>query len=99
MTVAAQGARYLCGLGCQGLLGVLLRTGGVGQGGAPAAKRGRTTLTNPRAGVSTWYGPIGGGVGALCVTWVLDEPCVVGDNNRDVGVPREMNGKRGRVSV
>src|SRR3954454_23820782 len=28
----------------------VLRAAGVGQGGAPAAKRGRTTLTNPRAG-------------------------------------------------
>jgi hypothetical protein len=28
-----------------------------------------------------------GGVGAPCVTWVLDERDVVGDNNRDLGVP------------
>jgi hypothetical protein len=31
--------------------------------------------------------PVGGGVGAPCVTWVLDECDVVGDNNRDLGVP------------
>ena len=33
-------------------------------------------------------GPADGGVGAPCVTWVLDERHVVGDNNRDLGVPR-----------
>jgi hypothetical protein len=33
---------------------------------------------------------VGGDVGALCVTWVLDERDVVGDNNRDVDVPREF---------
>ena len=33
-------------------------------------------------------GPADGGVGAPCVTWVLDERDVVGDNNRDLGVPR-----------
>jgi hypothetical protein len=38
--------------------------------------------------VQTWYGPADGGVGAPCVTWVLDERHVVGDNNRDLGVPR-----------
>jgi hypothetical protein len=41
---------------------------------------------------------VGGDVGALCVTWVLDERDVVGDNNRDVDVPREF-GKGDRVSV
>jgi hypothetical protein len=46
--------------------------------------------------VQTGYGPVGGGVGAPCVTWVLDERGVVGDNNRDLGVPL---GERGRVSV
>ena len=35
----------------------VLRAAGVGQGGAPAAKRGRTTLTNPRAGADwLWAG-------------------------------------------
>ena len=29
------------------------------------------------------YGPVDGGVGAPCVSWVLDERGVVGDNNRD----------------
>ncbi|MCA1671084.1 MAG: TIGR03032 family protein, partial [Actinobacteria bacterium] len=49
--------RYLCEPGCQGPPCGRLRTGGVGQGGAPAAKRGRTTLTNPRAGAdSIWAG-------------------------------------------
>ena len=44
--------------GCQGPLGAsVLRAAGVGQGGAPAAKRGRTTLTNPRAGAHwLWAG-------------------------------------------
>jgi hypothetical protein len=28
---------------------------------------------------------VGGGVGAPCVTWVLDERDVVSDNNRDLG--------------
>jgi hypothetical protein len=46
--------------------------------------------------VQTRYGPVGGGVGALGVTWVLDERHVVGDNNRDLDVPRW---ERGRVSV
>jgi CubicO group peptidase (beta-lactamase class C family) len=32
-----------------------LRAAGVGQGGAPAAQRGRTTLTNPRAGAGSWW--------------------------------------------
>jgi hypothetical protein len=41
---------------------------------------------------------VDGDVGALCVTWVLDERDVVGDNNRDVDVPREF-GKGDRVSV
>ena len=44
----------------------------------------------------TGYGPVDGGVGALCVSWVLDERDVVGDNNRDLDVPR---GERGRVIV
>lgn len=48
--------------------------------------------------VQTGYGPTGGGVEAPCVTWVLDERDVVGDNNLDLGVPRGR-GKRGRVSV
>jgi hypothetical protein len=53
----AGAARYLCGLVGQGPLGVVLRTAGVGQGGAPAAKRGPVTLTNPRAGAdSVWAG-------------------------------------------
>ena len=42
--------RYLCAVVRQGLLCERLRADGVGQGGAPAVKRGRTTLTNPRAG-------------------------------------------------
>ena len=42
-------------------------------------------------------GPVGGGVGAPCVTWVLDEQRVVGDNNRDRVSP--ASGERGRVSV
>ena len=50
-------ARYLCGSVCQGPLGAGLRAAGVGQGGAPGAKRGRTTLTNPRAGADwVWAG-------------------------------------------
>jgi len=49
--------RYLCGSVCQGPSGVGLRAAGVGQGGAPGAKRGRTTLTNPSAGAdSVWAG-------------------------------------------
>ena len=52
-----QSRRYLCEPGCQGPPCGRLRTGGVGQGGAPAAKRGRTTLTDPRAGAgSMWAG-------------------------------------------
>ncbi len=43
--------------------------------------------------MQTWYGPVGGGVGAPCVTWVLDEHDVVGDNNRDLGVPRERRAR------
>ena len=43
------------------------------------------------------YGPVGGGVGAPCVTWVLDERHVVGDNNRDRVSP--ANEERGRISV
>jgi len=35
-----------------------------------------------RGPVQTGYGPVGD-VGAPCVTWVLDEARVVGDNNRD----------------
>ena len=43
--------RYLFGLqGSRPCWRAVLRAAGVGQGGAPAAKRGRTTLTNPRAG-------------------------------------------------
>ena len=58
-----------------------LRGAGVGRGGAPAAKRGRTTLTNPRAGAdSLWAGRRGGGALRYLV---LDEAGVVGDNNRD----------------
>jgi hypothetical protein len=68
--IGCRSARHLCGLGCQGLLGV-----------------------------QTSYGPNRGGVGAPCVTLVLGEHRVVGDNNRDLDVPREINGKRGRVSV
>ena len=50
-------ARYLSGFEGQGPLRAALRAAGVGQGGAPAAKRGRTTLTNPRAGAdSVWAG-------------------------------------------
>ncbi len=46
----------------------------------PSARR--TTCLNPRL-VQAFYGPVGGGVGAPCVTWVLDEQRVVGDNDRD----------------
>ena len=44
--------------GCQGPLDASCSgAAGVGQGGAPAAKRGRTTLTNPRAGADwLWAG-------------------------------------------
>ena len=43
--------------GVKALFARRLRAAGVGQGGAPAAKRGRTTLTNPRAGAdSLWAG-------------------------------------------
>jgi hypothetical protein len=42
-------------------------------------------------------GPVGGGVGAPSVTWVLDESMVVGDNNRDRVSP--VGWERGRVSV
>ena len=37
----------------------------------------------------TGYGPVDGGVGAPCVSWVLDEAGVVGDNNRDRVVRHE----------
>ena len=47
--------------------------------------------------MQTFYGPVGGGVGAPCVTWVLDERGVVGDNNRDRVSP--ASGERGRVGV
>ena len=47
--------------------------------------------------MQTFYGPVGGGVGAPCVTWVLYEQHVVGDNNRDRVSP--VSGERGRVSV
>lgn len=47
--------------------------------------------------MQTFYGPGGGGVGAPCVTWVLNEQGVVGDNNRDRVSP--VSGERGRVSV
>jgi hypothetical protein len=49
-----------------------------------------------RQPVQTGYGPVGGGVGAPCVSWVLDDRRVVGDNNLDLGGPR---GERGRISV
>ena len=49
--------RYLCGVVRQGLLCGRLRADGVGQGGAPAAQRGRTILTIPRAGADfVWAG-------------------------------------------
>ena len=49
--------RYLCGVVRQGLLCGRLRADGVGQGGAPAAQRGRTILTIPRAGADfLWAG-------------------------------------------
>ena len=57
VTAHAQGDRRPTpGVTCSGCEGSrpswcsVLRAAGVGQGGAPAAKRGRTTLTNPRAG-------------------------------------------------
>ena len=34
--------------------------------------------------MQTWYGPADGGVGAPCVTWVLDERDVVGDDGHDI---------------
>jgi len=43
------------GRACQGLLRLEGRTGVGGQGGAPAAERGRTTLTNPRSGAGSWW--------------------------------------------
>ena len=33
--------------------------------------------------MQTCYGPVDDGVGAPCVSWVLDEGDVVGDNNHD----------------
>ncbi len=47
--------------------------------------------------MQTRYGPVGGGVGAPSVTWVLDDTVVVGDNNRDRVSP--VGWERGRVSV
>jgi hypothetical protein len=41
--------------------------------------------------------PDGGGVGAPCVTWVLDERGVVGDNIPDWVTPGSW--ERGRLSV
>lgn len=51
-------ARFLCEpLVSRPSWRAVLRAAGVGQGGAPAAKRGRTTLTNPRAGAHwLWAG-------------------------------------------
>jgi hypothetical protein len=46
--------------------------------------------------VQTGCGPVGD-VGAPCVTWVLDEAGVVGDNNRDRVSP--VWWERGRVGV
>lgn len=46
--------------------------------------------------MQTRYGPVGD-VGAPCVTWVLDEARVVGDNNRDRVSPVQW--ERGRVGV
>jgi hypothetical protein len=46
--------------------------------------------------VQAGYGLVGD-VGAPCVTWVLDETRVVGDNNRDWVSPVEW--ERGRVGV
>jgi hypothetical protein len=49
-----------------------------------ARSEARTYDRDPTRGpVQTWYGPVDGGVGAPCVSWVLDERRVVGDNNRD----------------
>jgi hypothetical protein len=50
--------RFLCGASLSRPSGRgVLRAAGVGRGGAPAAKRGRTTLTNPRAGADLrWAG-------------------------------------------
>jgi len=47
--------------------------------------------------VQTGYGPAGD-VGAPCVTWLLDEAGVVGDNNRDRVSPVRL-WERGRVGV
>ncbi len=47
--------------------------------------------------MQTLYGPVSGDVGAPCVTWVLDEHDIAGDNNRDWVSP--ASGERGRVSV
>jgi hypothetical protein len=47
--------------------------------------------------VQTRGGPVGGGVGAPSVTWVLDETRVVGDNHRDRVSP--VGWERGHVSV
>ena len=44
--------------------------------------------------MQTWCGPVGGDVGALCVTWVLDE-LVVGDNISDWVSPTNV-GPRSR---
>ena len=37
--------------------------------------------------LETGYGPVDDGVGAPCVSWVLDERRVVGDNNPDWVAP------------
>jgi hypothetical protein len=74
--------RYLFELqGSRPSLGLQLRAAGVGQGGGPAAKRGRTTLTN-RGSVHAGDGPRFEGAEAPCVTWVHDDH-VVGDNISD----------------
>jgi hypothetical protein len=68
-SVRAPYRRYLCeGFRSRSVVRGGLWAAGVGQGGAPAAKRGRMTLTDPRAGADLVVGPVGGGVGAPCVT-------------------------------
>jgi hypothetical protein len=53
-------------------------------------------LDEPEARCRLVMGPVGD-VGAPCVTWVLDEARVVGDNNRDRVSP--VWWERGRVGV
>ena len=55
---------------------------GAGWGDGIAAASWYAALTDAMVGADWLYGPVGAGVWAPSVTWVLDDG-VVGDDNRD----------------